>query len=400
MTLGFHYHTTFILENDTIKVPGQIGVFLEELAKNCEKLYLFLEEARHNDTNDHDYVLHQENIKLIRIGYKSSFYKRLFWPGDKLSIVSAHASELDCLLIRAPSPMLPLLFLKLYKVVPTQILVVGNYLNGISGLKQPLIRKIGIIAVLHIYNLIQLYVIRKAKIFVNSRELYDTYSASAQHTTLIKTTTLTADSFYTRQDTCQNNEIRILYTGRINFQKGLRELIEAVALLTKKFNLKIDVVGWEDPGTFSFKDSLQGQADDLGIGNRIQFLGKKRVGDELNYYYRNSDIFALPTYHEGFPRTIWEAMANSLPIICTPVGGIPHELENRVHALFVAVKDSRSLANAIEELILNGELRRTLIRSAYTKSSQSTVEIQTRVLLNEIKNSNADGKVKSTGNRS
>jgi glycosyltransferase involved in cell wall biosynthesis len=376
MKLGFHYHTSYILENDSIKVPGQIGVFLDELAKNCEELYLFLEEAYHNETNDHDYVLHLKNIKLIRIGYKSSFYKRLFWPGDKLGIVLSHAYELDCLLIRAPSPMLPLLFLKLYKVVPIQILLVGNYLNGISGLKQPFIRKVAIITVLYIYNLIQLYVIRKATIFVNSRELYNTYAGYAKQITIIKTTTLTSDSFYIREDTCQNNEIKILYSGRINFQKGLRELIEAVALLNKRFSIKIDVVGWEDPGTFSFRDSLQGQADDLGIGDRIQFLGKKRVGDELNYYYRNSDIFALPTYHEGFPRTIWEAMANSLPVICTPVGGIPHELENRVDALFVGVKDSRSLASGIEELIMNGELRRKLIRNAYTKSSRNTVEIQ------------------------
>ncbi len=384
MTLGFHYHTSFILDNGVIKVPGQIGIFLAELARQCDTLYLFFEEARDNSSNDHDFALLPDNIVLIRTGYKSSFYKRLFWPGKSLDIIHSHIDKLDYMILRAPSPLMPLLFRKVHKKVPTWILIVGNYLNGISGLKQPFIRKVGIVLVLYIYNLLQLMAIRRARVFVNSQELFDTYVDDARHTVLIKTTTLQLNGFYQRTDTCQGPTIRILYTGRINFQKGLRELISAVGILKKKFLIQIDIVGWEDTGTFNFEEALRAQAVEAGIDSMVTFHGKKRVGEELNVYYRNSDIFVLATYHEGFPRTIWEAMANSLPIICTPVGGIPHELRNRQEAVFVPVKDSQALADAIEEVIVNKDLRQALIQHGYAKSKQNTVEAQTELLLNEM----------------
>lgn len=388
MNLGFHYHSTFILCETGVKVPGQIGMFLSELARQCDNLYLFLEETPFDQSMDHDYLLDEANISLVSIGQKSSFYHRFFFPWKKIKIISSYSDKLDILLLRAPSPMVPLLFMSLHKKVPTWILLVGNYINGISGLKQPLIRKIGIIAILYIYNLIQFIVIKRAKVLVNSKALYNQYANSAKYIKQVKTTTLTSDSFFKRSDTCDKTKIHILYTGRINFQKGLRELIDAVALLINRFDLVLDIVGWEDPGQYSCIKELKARASRNGINERVNFIDKKRIGEELNFYYRNSDIFVLPTYHEGFPRSIWEAMANSIPVICTPVGGIPYELTNRVDARFVKMKSALSLAEGIEEIIVDGSLRRTIIRNAYEKSTQNTVEAQTVILLDEMKKLN------------
>lgn len=383
MKLGFHYHTTYFEKGSSTFMPGQIGVFLDELARNCDMLYLFLEEARALDV-DHDYEIKQKNIVLVSLGYKSSFYKRLFWPGEKVKIIKSFIPQLDIVLLRAPSPIIPIVFKYIYRKVPVFLLIVGNYKNGIKGLQQPLIRKLAIIAVLYIYNVLQLWVIRNASILVNSKALYDTYARHARHISLVKTTTLTQNSFYLREDTCVGDEIHILYTGRINFQKGLNELLIAVGNLSDQFNIILDIVGWEDPGVFSFVKALTSKARTLGIEERLIFHGKKQVGDELNAVYRQSDIFALPSYHEGFPRTIWEAMANSVPVICTPVGGIPHELVDKKDALFVKVKDADSLTKAIQEVIENGVLRRTLIKNAFKKSKQNTIEIQTGLMVKEM----------------
>lgn len=383
LRLGFHYHTTYFKKDERFFMPGQIGIFLDELARNCDKLYLFLEEANVIDI-DHDYEISGGNIEVVSLGFKSSFYKRLFWPGEKVRTIEAYVEQLDLLLLRAPSPIIPQVFRKMYRKIPVFLLIVGNYKNGIRGLQQPFLRKIAIILVLYIYNILQLLVIRNTSIFVNSRALYDTYLKHAHHTYLVKTTTLLPDSFYSREDTCEGSEIHVIYTGRINYQKGLAELVSAVAGLVDQFNIIIDIVGWEDPGTFSFIHALTDQARSLGIDDRLVFHGKKKIGRELNEFYRKSDIFVLPSYHEGFPRTIWEAMANSVPVICTPVGGIPYELIDQKDVFYVKVKDTTSLTNAIREIILNRELRRTLIQNAYHKSKQNTIEMQTKVLVSEL----------------
>ncbi|MCO1498175.1 glycosyltransferase, partial [Limosilactobacillus reuteri] len=91
----------------------------------------------------------------------------------------------------------------------------------------------------------------------------------------------------------------------------------AVAILSNKYKIIIDIVGWEEQGSFSYEKALKQIAIENGIGEKIIFHGKKEIGPELNTYYRNADIYAIPSYHEGFPRTIWEAMANSLPVIAT-----------------------------------------------------------------------------------
>ena len=60
----------------------------------------------------------------------------------------------------------------------------------------------------------------------------------------------------------------------------------------------------------------------------IFFHGRDKYGAPLFNFYRKSDIFIHPTYHEGFPRVLWEAAVNCSPIVTTSVGGIPNLLQN------------------------------------------------------------------------
>lgn len=62
----------------------------------------------------------------------------------------------------------------------------------------------------------------------------------------------------------------------------------------------------------------------------------------LNKMYRKAEINAIPSNHEGFVKTIWEAMANSLPVLATSEGGIPDYLTNYDNAIFVEPKNIMS----------------------------------------------------------
>ncbi len=78
-------------------------------------------------------------------------------------------------------------------------------------------------------------------------------------------------------------------------------------------------------------------------------------------------------------------MANSLPVISTAVGGIPHLLENRKEVLFCEVKNSEDLAEKIQLLIKDRNLRQTLIRNGFVKAREARLEIQTARMINSIK---------------
>ena len=165
------------------------------------------------------------------------------------------------------------------------------------------------------------------------------------------------------------------------------ELLNAFSEITKsKTNVHLNIVGWEDDPKIPVESELKILAKKLNIEASITFHGFKNVGHELNEMYRMADIYILPSYHEGFPRTIWEAMANSLPVICTSVGSIPLELENEHDALIVQPKSVQEIQKAINRLLKNPSMRRSFIKNGRIKASHNTLEIQTKNLIKLISN--------------
>ena len=181
----------------------------------------------------------------------------------------------------------------------------------------------------------------------------------------------------------------MLYTGRIEAEKGLFELVQAVSVLKKSNkNVKLNIVGWEADENKSVEGALKKLAIELCITESVIFHGRKKIGSELNEMYRNADLFVLPSYHEGFPRTIWEAMANSLPVIATRVGAIPDYLTNYENALFVEPKNVAELVSKVIELLENAHLRIKLISNAYLLAEKNTVEIQTKNMIKLVQKLN------------
>jgi glycosyltransferase involved in cell wall biosynthesis len=89
---------------------------------------------------------------------------------------------------------------------------------------------------------------------------------------------------------------------------------------------------------------------------------------------RASDLLVLPSLSEGTPHVLAEARANSLPCIATAVGGVPDVVTDGHDALLVPPKDAFAIAQAIERIVRDGELRRALIRQGYAKSHVQTLD--------------------------
>ena len=90
--------------------------------------------------------------------------------------------------------------------------------------------------------------------------------------------------------------------------------------------------------------------------------------------YRESDIFIMASHHESLPRTIFEAMANSTPVIATNVGGIKYEFQDEVDIIKIDPKNSIQIYEAIIKLIKNTKLRKTIIKNGFHKSTKMTLD--------------------------
>jgi glycosyltransferase involved in cell wall biosynthesis len=132
-------------------------------------------------------------------------------------------------------------------------------------------------------------------------------------------------------------------------------------------------------------------AQSLGIRDLIHWKGLVPFGKDLFELYRRADVFVLPSYSEGFPKAIREAMANCCPVIATDVGGVQALLTHGEQALLIPPKDPDAIAQAVTRLLSDEGLRHHMIEQAYSHALHYSVEACARRLaltLTEVRNWN------------
>lgn len=383
MRLGFHYHVPAEVCDGSIWLPGYLGRFIDSLAMRVERLDLFLHEPRSAEKDTLDYAVQSQNARLFSLGPRTSVPDRLLHAGQITEPLRKQRGELDALLIRGPSPLLPAMACAAGSL-PTALLLVGDYLAGIDDQLQPFWRK-GLIRLWASWNTgQQLAVAKRGLTFVNSHKLYDSLKGRLPNLVEVRTTTLGADDFYQRLDTCQAEPYHILYTGRMDRAKGLFEMLDMVKILSDHGeNVILELVGWSNPGD-TIIDELHVQAGKLGVADRIQYLGFKSLGPELFHCYQNADVYVLASKSsEGFPRTIWEAMAHSLPVVATRVGSIPDFIEGA--AELINPNSTADLAAAVSRLIHQPDLRRAYIEKGWQLARSNTLEAQAEKLITDLR---------------
>jgi glycosyltransferase involved in cell wall biosynthesis len=268
--------------------------------------------------------------------------------------------------------------------VPRALLLVGSYVDGVNDLPQPWWRKELIRLWSHWNDRAQHKVAAKCLTFVNSRKLYDGLQGKIPELHETRTTTLSKRDFFQREDTCQQRPIRLLYTGRMDRGKGLLEIVEAMSALVKEgYDLVLDLVGWPQKGDPILAELLQ-SANGRGLSGRVNYLGFKAVGPELFKCYEAADIYVVASKSsEGFPRTIWEAMAHSLPVVATTVGGIPYLAAGA--AELVPPNDVSALANALRSIAGSASKRRQMIQRGRALAAEMTLEKQVSAMVQEMR---------------
>ncbi|MEY9893157.1 glycosyltransferase involved in cell wall biosynthesis [Catenulispora sp. MAP12-49] len=137
----------------------------------------------------------------------------------------------------------------------------------------------------------------------------------------------------------ESDPLRLLFVGRLDIQKNVARLLDAMAQVDEPVRLRL-------VGDGDLRQDLLTQAARLGLGDRVEFVGRKH-GDDLLKEYADAELFVLPSDREGMALVVLEAMAAGLPVLATAV---PGNIETVEGAGVLAEPDPQALAAAIDTL--------------------------------------------------
>lgn len=164
---------------------------------------------------------------------------------------------------------------------------------------------------------------------------------------------------------------RLLYVGRLAAMKGLPLLFEALSQLKARYpDIKLTVVG--DGGE---REEIKAIAQSLNLANHIDFVGYKSQ-TEVREYLQTSDIFVLPSFAEGVPVVLMEAMAAGVPVLTTQIAGVPELVTHGNSGWLVPPGNVASLTEGLAALIDDADLR-----NRFGKAGQEKVAAEFNVVL-------------------
>jgi D-inositol-3-phosphate glycosyltransferase len=163
----------------------------------------------------------------------------------------------------------------------------------------------------------------------------------------------------------------LLWVGRIAPIKGLDTLLDTVARLREAGrDMRLLVVGGEtDEPTNGHETSLRRRIAALGLRESVRFVGPQPQS-VLPLYYAAADVTVLPSYYESFGMVALEAMACGSPVIASRVGGLVTTVRDGVTGFLVPDGDVEALAERIETLVADPELRWRLGREGVRWAAQ------------------------------
>lgn len=166
-----------------------------------------------------------------------------------------------------------------------------------------------------------------------------------------------------RQEKKNNDgKVHILYLGLIAKAKGIYDLLDVINEHKTEFDGKITLHIGGNGETTTILNIIKEQ----GLSNIVKFEGWVS-GDKKVELLNNADVFILPSYTEGLPISILEAMSYKLPVISTPVGGIPEVIKDGKNGFLFTPGDKDALYQAIGKLTTDKGLREEMGEKSYKK---------------------------------
>lgn len=217
-------------------------------------------------------------------------------------------------------------------------------------------------------------------VFTFGAEIFQRYSKLSASTFSI------ADSRYKVSDLLDINAItnksysklKILYVGRLVEGKGLRFFIHALSKINH-FDFSLTIIG-----DGAIKKDLIELVKNLNLYNKIKFKGFVNFSEKLLKEYSSHDVFVMPSFSEGLPQVIFEAMARGIIVVATNVGGIPGQIKNKVNGFLFDPGNENQLLNILNQIVSNKINQIEIRKNALLVSKKYTFENQKNLILEKI----------------
>lgn len=159
--------------------------------------------------------------------------------------------------------------------------------------------------------------------------------------------------------------VRFLYLGYLGKAKGSFDLLSAAKIaLRQNANIAVDLVGSElNPGERAL---LEAQVAADGSGRAVT-IHPPAYEEQKHEFFRAADVLVYPSYHEGMPMAMLEAMACALPVVATRVGGLPDLVTDGENGLLVEAGNPEQLASAMLKIAADPAMRARMQRKSYRR---------------------------------
>lgn len=155
----------------------------------------------------------------------------------------------------------------------------------------------------------------------------------------------------------------IIYAGALNSRKGYADLINSFSKIAYKYpEWKLELAGNGE------LDNAKLLIENLQLSQQVYLKGWIS-GKSKEEFFSTASIFCLPSYAEGFPMAVLDAWAYGVPVITTPVGGLPDILIDKQNALVFRPGDTNTLSQILDDLISDEELRKNLSKASLKLSN-------------------------------
>ncbi len=177
----------------------------------------------------------------------------------------------------------------------------------------------------------------------------------------------------------KNKAKNIVFSGRLVFNKGIKEYIEAAK------ELKNDFPDWNFLiyGTRDYLSRDKFNLDDYKREIKEKVIIYKGYEKDVGNIIKNTTIFCLPSYREGMPKSVLEASAAGIPCVVSDAPGCKESIINRSTGLIVKTKNSKDLIKKIRELINKPKLRNIMSQNAKKfAKEEASIEKITKTIFN------------------
>lgn len=170
------------------------------------------------------------------------------------------------------------------------------------------------------------------------------------------------------EDSTSDEELKIIYVGRLIAEKGVQILLDALSKVDKSISINCKIVG---SGTY--EDELKAISKRLQLEDRVEFLGRRRDVDKL---LSQADIFIhAALWQEGFGITIIEAMSAGKICVCSDCGAIPEIIDDGINGYLFKQGDAKALAQKIEEVYkMSDEQKKEMSLKAKEKAKRFNID--------------------------